>query len=216
MAPPKKASSTRAASFFQRGKKPTTSQRVLTTKKPTIPTPIASPKQQDQPQPSLEDQHQKPFKPDDDANKGDTDSPTSSSDLQEDDWADFNTEILNEIPSNDSWVSREVNGSTTKISMVSILPKFLTDFNSLPSAVLSKRSRSHLDVVNGIHQSDLSDEEKMLRQFDLASMYGPCIDLTRLERWERASLLGLNPPQNVKDMVLENDALNSPVFAGRV
>lgn len=26
----------------------------------------------------------------------------------------------------------------------------------------------------------------MLRQFDLASKYGPCTDLSRLERWERA------------------------------
>lgn len=40
-----------------------------------------------------------------------------------------------------------------------------------------------------VHQADLSDSEKMLRQFDLASKYGPCTDMTRLERWERAFTL---------------------------
>ncbi|KAF9912995.1 hypothetical protein EC991_005863 [Linnemannia zychae] len=45
------------------------------------------------------------------------------------------------------------------------------------------------DIHRGFHQSDLSDNEKMLRQFDLASQYGPCTDMTRLERWERAFTL---------------------------
>lgn len=46
--------------------------------------------------------------------------------------------------------------------------------------------RYHFVIV---HQADLSDSEKMLRQFDLASKYGPCTDMTRLERWERAFTL---------------------------
>lgn len=37
-----------------------------------------------------------------------------------------------------------------------------------------------------VHQADLSDAEKILRQFDLASKFGPCTDVTRLDRWERA------------------------------
>ena len=37
-----------------------------------------------------------------------------------------------------------------------------------------------------VHQADLSDTEKMLRQFDLTTKYGPCTDMSRLERWERA------------------------------
>ncbi|KAF9124976.1 hypothetical protein BGW39_007763 [Mortierella sp. 14UC] len=45
------------------------------------------------------------------------------------------------------------------------------------------------DIHRGFHQSELSDNEKMLRQFDLASRYGPCTDITRLERWERAFTL---------------------------
>eukprot|EP00205_Picochlorum_sp_RCC944_P003406 CAMPEP_0182616636 /NCGR_PEP_ID=MMETSP1330-20130603/39046_1 /TAXON_ID=464278 /ORGANISM="Picochlorum sp., Strain RCC944" /LENGTH=111 /DNA_ID=CAMNT_0024836693 /DNA_START=73 /DNA_END=405 /DNA_ORIENTATION=- len=40
-------------------------------------------------------------------------------------------------------------------------------------------------------------EEKVLRQFDLNSKYGPCTGMTRIERWDRAQELGLNPPQEI-------------------
>lgn len=47
-----------------------------------------------------------------------------------------------------------------------------------------------------VHQEDISEQEKILRQFDLASKYGPCLDITRLERWERASLLVSSSTKN--------------------
>ncbi|KAF9928527.1 hypothetical protein FBU30_002326 [Linnemannia zychae] len=72
------------------------------------------------------------------------------------------------------------------------------------------------DIYSGFHQSDLSDSEKMLRQFDLASKYGPCTDMTRLERWERAFNLGLHPPQHVKDLLIQHMNLNAPLFEGQV
>ncbi|KAF9128402.1 hypothetical protein BG015_004349 [Linnemannia schmuckeri] len=72
------------------------------------------------------------------------------------------------------------------------------------------------DIHSGFHQADLSDFEKMLRQFDLASKYGPCTDMTRLERWERAFTLGLHPPQHVKDTLLQHSSLNMSLFEGRV
>ncbi|KAG0285139.1 hypothetical protein BGZ96_010543 [Linnemannia gamsii] len=72
------------------------------------------------------------------------------------------------------------------------------------------------DIHSGFHQADLSDSEKLLRQFDLASKYGPCTDMTRLERWERAFTLGLHPPQHVKDTLLQYSSLNTPLFEGRV
>ncbi|XP_043940097.1 DNA polymerase delta subunit 4 isoform X3 [Protopterus annectens] len=43
----------------------------------------------------------------------------------------------------------------------------------------------------------------MLKQFDLTWEYGPCIGITRLQRWERARLLGLDPPVKVKETVLK-------------
>lgn len=44
----------------------------------------------------------------------------------------------------------------------------------------------------------------MLKQFDLTWEYGPCIGITRLQRWERAKLLGLDPPIKVKEAVLKH------------
>ncbi|KAH7687125.1 DNA polymerase delta subunit 4 protein [Dioscorea alata] len=45
---------------------------------------------------------------------------------------------------------------------------------------------------------DLHDEydemEVKLRQFDMDMKYGPCLGLTRLERWNRAESMGLHPP----------------------
>ncbi|KAF9580013.1 hypothetical protein BGW38_003500, partial [Lunasporangiospora selenospora] len=72
------------------------------------------------------------------------------------------------------------------------------------------------DIYVGFHQAGLSESEKTLRQFDLASQFGPCGDMTRLERWERASLLGLGPPQDIKDMILKHTVVNTPVFEGEV
>ncbi|KAG0330518.1 hypothetical protein BG004_002081 [Podila humilis] len=72
------------------------------------------------------------------------------------------------------------------------------------------------DIHVGFHQADLTDVEKVLRQFDLTSKYGPCTDMTRLERWERAFMLGLNPPQHIKDTLVEHSTLNTPLFQGRV
>lgn len=37
----------------------------------------------------------------------------------------------------------------------------------------------------------------ILRVFDLTSKYGPCVGVTRLQRWERAKKWGLNPPDEV-------------------
>lgn len=43
--------------------------------------------------------------------------------------------------------------------------------------------------------------EQELRQFDLDSRFGPCAGASRLERWERAQKLGLQPPPNVPNLI---------------
>ena len=67
-----------------------------------------------------------------------------------------------------------------------------------------------------VHAEDQSMEDHILRFFDLyvylvsiisftkltiplirSYEYGPCIGVTRLQRWERAEALGLDPPQVV-------------------
>lgn len=52
--------------------------------------------------------------------------------------------------------------------------------------------RSHL-----IGWTNVSNEEVVLRQFDLEMKYGPCIGISRLARWERAKHLGLDPPEEI-------------------
>ncbi|KAK3777303.1 hypothetical protein RRG08_017441 [Elysia crispata] len=44
-------------------------------------------------------------------------------------------------------------------------------------------------------------DHDVLKQFDLTLEYGPCIGISRLDRWERAEKHGLNPPSEVKDLV---------------
>ncbi len=43
--------------------------------------------------------------------------------------------------------------------------------------------------------------ETILRNFDLTSKYGPCVGMTRLERFNRAKKLGMKPPEEI-DMIL--------------
>jgi len=52
------------------------------------------------------------------------------------------------------------------------------------------------------------DSQSVLHEFDLMMQYGPCIGLSRSERWARAEKLGLDPPENVKELLeaLEGDA----------
>ncbi|XP_062334009.1 DNA polymerase delta subunit 4 [Osmerus eperlanus] len=48
-------------------------------------------------------------------------------------------------------------------------------------------------------------ELQELRQFDLDLRFGPCIGISRMQRWERASLHGLNPPEEIKELMLTRD-----------
>lgn len=52
--------------------------------------------------------------------------------------------------------------------------------------------------------SDLTEELSVLKEFDLDSEFGPCIGITRLQRWERAKEYGLYPPEEVKEIILKH------------
>ncbi|CAH3191054.1 unnamed protein product, partial [Porites evermanni] len=61
------------------------------------------------------------------------------------------------------------------------------------------------------YQKETKDQELnlekallVLKEFDLDSEYGPCIGITRLERWERAEEYGLYPPREVKSIILQH------------
>lgn len=51
----------------------------------------------------------------------------------------------------------------------------------------------HIDHENRIQQ--------ILRVFDLDPNYGPCMGMSRLERWQRAKQLDLDPPQEIHDIL---------------
>ncbi|XP_061370488.1 uncharacterized protein LOC133313170 [Gastrolobium bilobum] len=63
------------------------------------------------------------------------------------------------------------------------------------------KSKKKSRIAAERHDDDYSAEEKILRQFDMNMIYGPCVGLTRLARWERAHEMGLNPPYQVENLL---------------
>ena len=49
--------------------------------------------------------------------------------------------------------------------------------------------------------SKLEEDLHELKTFDLTMKYGPCIGLTRLERFDRAEAHGLSPPKKVLEII---------------
>ncbi|KAF9114019.1 DNA polymerase delta subunit 4 [Mortierella sp. AM989] len=223
MAPPKKSTATldTNANFFQRGKKSTISQRVVTGKK--IITPAVAPnktiKQEDD-----ESDHI------DDAEFSDDEQASQHSEQNEDDLEELmNDEIQSDYDDSDSAADLQKTDKTSQLKeSINAIKKTAEITKITPkrkaAATRIKKTTTESDYVVpyvgdiyvGFHQADISDTEKFLRKFDLASKYGPCTELTRLERWERAFDLGLEPPQDVKDTLVAHITLNTPIFEGRV
>lgn len=65
--------------------------------------------------------------------------------------------------------------------------------------------REKMGYVNPIHAGGQNKIHLMLRYFDLSYEYGPCVGMTRLERWERAETLGLRPPPEVRQILLTKE-----------
>ncbi|CAG8706759.1 18827_t:CDS:2, partial [Dentiscutata erythropus] len=65
------------------------------------------------------------------------------------------------------------------------------------------------------HNEGLSPAEKILNEFDLNYKYGPCVGLKRLDRWKRAKKFGLNPPLEVKELLMTTAGLEESIFNGR-
>ncbi|GBF91498.1 hypothetical protein Rsub_04238 [Raphidocelis subcapitata] len=68
-------------------------------------------------------------------------------------------------------------------------------------------------------QAGATGDADTLRAFDLSSKFGPCTGMTRLERWERASRLGLQPPEEVRRILVAAGAdspANLNIWHGRV
>ncbi|KZV81731.1 DNA polymerase delta, subunit 4 [Exidia glandulosa HHB12029] len=53
-----------------------------------------------------------------------------------------------------------------------------------------------------IHSKSQNKIDHILRVFDNSHEYGPCVGLTRMQRWERAQNMGMDPPQEIRDILL--------------
>ncbi|XP_058496836.1 DNA polymerase delta subunit 4 [Solea solea] len=56
------------------------------------------------------------------------------------------------------------------------------------------------------------DELHKLRQFDLDWRFGPCTGISRLQRWERAKLHGLDPPEEIRELLLLPQTHTDPEY----
>jgi len=84
-----------------------------------------------------------------------------------------------------------------------------------------KQEAKSMDAVRTIHGGGQSAVHEILRVFDLSYKYGPCVGVSRLDRWKRAESLGLNPPREVQEILLskqgvEQEELSQSVFYGEV
>ncbi|XP_075994539.1 DNA polymerase delta subunit 4 [Genypterus blacodes] len=52
-----------------------------------------------------------------------------------------------------------------------------------------------------VRASVREEELHKLKQFDLDWRFGPCTGISRLHRWERAKLHGLNPPEEIRELL---------------
>lgn len=73
--------------------------------------------------------------------------------------------------------------------------------DTIPPSFTPLKSEKELvaTVENTISRQEA---ESMLRKFDLKHEFGPCVGMSRLERWRRAERLGKNPPTIIRDILL--------------
>ncbi|KAH0583035.1 DNA polymerase delta subunit 4 [Termitomyces sp. J132] len=76
--------------------------------------------------------------------------------------------------------------------------------------------RKAMDYMPSIHCDGQGKIHEILRCFDMSYEFGPCVGISRLERWERAHLLGLNPPREVKDILTTKQGLEQKEFSQSV
>ncbi|KQJ95248.1 DNA polymerase delta subunit 4 [Brachypodium distachyon] len=63
-----------------------------------------------------------------------------------------------------------------------------------PAAALLHLTPDHCDVADARKEAEEERRERAACEFDMDMRYGPCLGLTRAQRWRRAAALGLAPP----------------------
>ncbi|KDQ26514.1 hypothetical protein PLEOSDRAFT_159569 [Pleurotus ostreatus PC15] len=80
-------------------------------------------------------------------------------------------------------------------------------------------ARQKMGGLQPIHAENETPIHHILRVFDLSYEYGPCVGVPRIQRWERANKMGLNPPQEVYEILTnkeykDKDEYSQSVFYG--
>ncbi|KIJ65492.1 hypothetical protein HYDPIDRAFT_174934 [Hydnomerulius pinastri MD-312] len=73
--------------------------------------------------------------------------------------------------------------------------------------------RAKMGYMEPIHSEGQNKIHQMLRFFDMSYEFGPCVGMTRLERWERAESFGLNPPLEVREILLTKEGIEKDEYA---
>jgi len=68
------------------------------------------------------------------------------------------------------------------------------------------QAREELRLAPRVHQKELSVAERVLREWDCMTQFGPSIGIPRTRRWQRAHRLGLNPPLEVLAVLLKESS----------
>ncbi|CAN4107133.1 unnamed protein product [Withania somnifera] len=108
--------------------------------------------------------------------------------------------------------TKKNGGITKRTNSKSVTPE-------LAAALESGIARSPAIISNeslNLQADDYDEKEELLRQFDTSMAYGPCLGLSRVDRWERAKTLGLNPPRDVEPILRSIKVRNECLWDGRV
>ncbi|VDB98684.1 unnamed protein product [Peniophora sp. CBMAI 1063] len=74
-------------------------------------------------------------------------------------------------------------------------------------------ARDLMGNIAPIHSEGQTKVHHILRVFDMNYEYGPCIGVTRLQRWQRAEALGLDPPREVFEILNTQEGIEKNEFA---
>jgi len=60
-----------------------------------------------------------------------------------------------------------------------------------------------------VHKESQSTVHTIMRNFDLTPKFGPCVGISRLDRYRRAEKMGLKPPVEVLRVLETEDGLRA-------
>ncbi|EEB89626.1 hypothetical protein MPER_12255 [Moniliophthora perniciosa FA553] len=140
------------------------------------------------------------------------------------------TIVIKDSPSSDSEVEQDVRQKrknrksvpeTKEKGLEDIKPTVLDEEPPRPELKVkdsrwngvSAAARAKMNNLSPIHAEGKNRIHHILNVFDMSYEYGPCIGLTRLERWDRANTMGLNPPVEIRDILLTRQGIEDTDYA---